>query len=258
MTALPLFPRTIKDVEYGRAGGESLRMDVRIPDSTRPLPAAIIVHGGGWMRGDRVWNVEPLFAPLERAGFASFSISYRLAKDFLQIGVAVEDVRQAIRYIRENAVSYGVDPNRIALIGESAGAHLGALAVLDEPASVAAVVSLYGPTDLELLARTSKVVPEQIRQTVEGSAFAGLLVAHLKSLSPVERVKKGAPPFLLLHGTADHVVPFTQSIRMKDRLLAAGCEADLVTIPGGGHGMRFWREDWQSKLTTWLRRRLAA
>jgi acetyl esterase/lipase len=211
------------------------------------------------MRGDRVWNVEPLFAPLQTSGIASFSISYRLAKDFLEIGTAVEDVRQAIRHVRANAARYNIDPGHVALIGESAGAHLAALAALDEPASVAAIVSLYGPSDLELLARTSAVVPEQIRQAVEGSAFAELLVAHLRSLSPVRHVKAGAPPFLLVHGTADQIVPFDQSVRMRDRLVAAGGQANLVSIPGGGHGMRYWRGDnWQAEMIGWLRRKLFA
>ena len=258
MTALPLLAGTTKDVEYARINGESLRMDVRVPDSKGPYPAAIVIHGGGWMRGDRVWNVEPLFTPLTQSGFASFSISYRLAKYFLEIGTAVEDVRHAIRFVRDNAEKYGVDPNRLALIGESAGAHLAAMAALEEPKSVAAVVSMYGPTDLEALARSSTVVPDQIRKAVEGSAFASLLTGHLRSLSPVQYVKPGAPPFLLMHGTADHVVPFDQSTKMKDRLVAAGADAEVVTIQGGGHGMRYWRENWQAKMTQWLRRKLAA
>lgn len=244
------------DVEYCRVDGRSLCMDVRIPDSSGPHPAAIVVHGGGWMRGDKLWNVEPLFQPLAQAAIASFSISYRLATDFLQIGTAVADVRQAIRYVRENARKFGIDPDRIALVGESAGAHLATMAALEEPASVAAVVSLYGPSDLELLARTSPVVPEQIRRAVEGSAFAGMLLSFLRSLSPVRFVRPDAPPFLLIHGTADHVVPFEQSVVMRDRLLAAGVDADLVPMHGAGHGMRYWRENWQTLLTGWLWRKL--
>jgi acetyl esterase len=257
MFALPLTSGTLRDVEYGRVNNISLRMDVRTPPGPGPHPAAILVHGGGWMRGDRVWNVEPLFAPLTQAGVASFSISYRLATDFLQIGTAVEDVRAAIRHVRENAAKYGVDPRRIALIGESAGAHLAAMAALEDSKSVAAVVSLYGPTDLELLARTSTVVPDQIRKAVEGSALAELLAAHLRSLSPVRYIKSGAPPFLLMHGTADGIVPIEQSTAMRDRLRAAGADAEMVAIQGGGHGMRYWRDNWQARMTEWLRRKLA-
>lgn len=258
MAALPLLSGLMKDVEYGRADGVSLRMDVRLPAARRPYPGAIVVHGGGWMAGDRVWNVEPLFWPLSQAGFASFSISYRLAKDFLQIGTAVEDVRAALRHVREKAEFYGVDSGRIAVIGESAGAHLAALATLEDRRGVAAVVSLYGPMDLEALARNSAVVPPQIREALEGSAFAGLLLNHLRSLSPVQYVKPGAPPFLLMHGTADHVVPFSQSEALLELLTAAGADAELLAIADGGHGMRRWGDNWQLEMTRWLRRKLAA
>jgi alpha-L-fucosidase 2 len=259
---LPLEAAVLRDVEYGRAGDLSLRMDGYTPPGKGPHAAAILVHGGGWIRGDRAWNVEPLFTPLSQAGIAWFSISYRLATDIVNLGVAVEDVRQAIRYVHENAARYNIDPNRIALVGESAGAHLSSLAALAEPKSVAAVVSLYSPNDLELLARTSPAVPAQIRAAVEGSGFAELLLAHLRSLSPIQHVTRNAPPFLLMHGTADSVVPFEQSVRMQQRMRAAGAECDLIPIDGGGHGIRFWdrspsQKVWRERLVAWLRAKLA-
>src|SRR5689334_23104269 len=88
---------TRHDVEYGRVGDISLQMDVHVPEGKGPFPAIILVHGGAWVRGDRQWNVQPLFRPLEDARFAWFSISYRLANDILTFGSAVEDVQQAIR-----------------------------------------------------------------------------------------------------------------------------------------------------------------
>jgi alpha-L-fucosidase 2 len=253
----------LKNVEYGRAGDYSLRFDAHIPEGKGPHPAAILVHGGGWMRGDRAWNVEPLFAPLADAKIAWFSISYRLASDFLQIGTAVEDVHQAVRHVRANAAKYNIDPNRIALVGESAGAHLASLAALAEPKSVAAVVSLYSPNDLELLAKTSSTVPEQIRQVVAGTPFAELLLSHLRSISPIQHVRRDAPPFLLIHGTADPLVPFDQSVRMQERLRAVGADCELVAVDGGAHGIRFWdRSPAQAKyrleMLSWLRRKLAA
>src|SRR3954467_4411695 len=159
----------LSDVEYGRVDQASLRMDVRTPPGQGPFAALILVHGGGWVRGDRTWNMAPLFEPLAYAGFATFSISYRLATDFFQFGAAIDDVRLAVRHVRENAARYNIDPHRIALVGESAGGHLAAMAALLDPGSVQAVVGLYTPVDLELLARTSPVVPEQIRNALEGS-----------------------------------------------------------------------------------------
>jgi alpha-L-fucosidase 2 len=258
---LPLEAAEFKDVEYGRAGDLSLRMDAHVPPGKGPHPAAILVHGGGWIRGDRAWNVQPLFTPLADAGIAWFSISYRLATDIVNLGAAVQDVRQAIHYVHDNSARYHVDPKRIVLIGESAGAHLSSLAALADPASIAAVVSLYSPNDLELLARTSPAVPAQIRAAVEGSGFAALLLGHLRSLSPIHHVSRNAPPFLLIHGTADTVVPFEQSVRMQEKLLAAGAQCDLVPIRGGGHGIRYWDRSpsqlvWRRELVSWLRTKL--
>src|SRR3954471_24214408 len=107
---------TWRDVEYARAEGMSLRLDASIPEGKGPFPAAIIVHGGGWVRGDRRIDVAPLFKPLSDAGLAWFSISYRLATDVLHFGVAVADVEDAIRFVKEHAAEYKVDPGRIALI----------------------------------------------------------------------------------------------------------------------------------------------
>src|SRR4051794_32726322 len=80
------------DIEYARVNGISLRMDASVPDGDGPFPAAIIVHGGGWVSGDRKTNVQPLFEPLSEAGFAWFSISYRLVTDVTQFGIGIADV----------------------------------------------------------------------------------------------------------------------------------------------------------------------
>ncbi|HYP14788.1 MAG TPA: alpha/beta hydrolase, partial [Bryobacteraceae bacterium] len=260
MSVLSGFPAQAghyKDVEYARAGEVNLRMDIQTADGQGLAPAVILVHGGGWIRGDRVWNVSPLFDPLHEAGYAWFSISYRPATDFLNFGVAVEDVRAAIHYVRDNAARYGVDPDRIVVIGESAGAHLASLAALAEPKLLAGVVSLYGPMNLEHLARTSPVVPAQVRDALQNSAFGPLLSSHLQSLSPAARVVAGAPPFLLIHGTADGVVPLDQSTEMQKKLKAVGVVCDLITVPGGGHGMRHWGRSpeqaaWKKQLVAWL------
>src|ERR1700722_739422 len=100
-----------ENVEYGRAGDSSLRLDAHVPDGPGPFPAAIIVHGGAWVTGDRKRSVEPLFQPLSSHGFAWFSISYRLANDSssggfapaLMLGTQIDDVRQAVAYVRSHA-----------------------------------------------------------------------------------------------------------------------------------------------------------
>lgn len=250
-----------RDIEYGRAGNVSLGMDVRTPAGPGPFPALILVHGGGWVRGDKAWNMAPLFEPLTEAGFASFSISYRLANDFFQFGAAIDDVRLAVQHVRDNAARYNIDPHRIALVGESAGAHLAAMAALQDPKPVAAFVGLYTPTDLEDLARTSPVIPPQIRNALEGSVFGGLLAGHLRSLSPVEHVRPGVPPFLLIHGTSDSVVPYSQSTRMLARMMSAGAACELMTVRNGVHGMRYWdrspeQAGYRRDMIAWLQKKL--
>lgn len=250
------------NVEYGRAGSQSLQLDAFLPVGAGPFPAAIIVHGGAWVAGDRRWNVEPLFRPLADAGFACFSISYRLANEFAIFGAAVEDVEQAIRYVRAHALDFKVDPQRIVLVGESAGGQLAAMASLGKTgANVKAVVSFYAPTDLEQLAQSSTIVPEIFRQAVKGTPFAGTILARLRELSPLRHVHNGMPPFLLIHGTADSLVPFEQSRNMCKAIRNAGGECDLVAVNGGGHGLRWWESSgltsYKRLMIGWLQKRIA-
>jgi alpha-L-fucosidase 2 len=128
---------------------------------------------------------------------------------------------------------------------------------LRDPSSVAAVVSLYGPLDLVDLARKSERVPPQIREAVTGSIFGELVSAFLRSWSPVAHVRADAPPFLLVHGTDDRVVPYDQSVQMHKKLQALGVRSELITVAGGGHGVRGWQipnAAWLEQMVDWLRR----
>lgn len=253
------------NIEYGRADGVSLRMDASIPDGRGKFPAVIIVHGGGWVAGDRKLNVQPLFEPLSDAGFAWFSISYRLASDISQFGLAIGDVQQAIRFVKSHAAEYRIDPDRIALIGESAGGQLAAMATLRGglDTKVQAVVALYAPTDLVALAKSSNYVPSSIRDSVRGTPFEGLLLAVLAQLSPVDNIRRDMPPFLFVHGTADSMVPFDQSRIMCDHMKAAGASCELYPVKGGGHGIRWWDSvglgsGYKHKIVEWLQQELEA
>lgn len=261
----PVFSATLsgalKNVEYSRPGGSPLYLDGHIPDGSGPFPAIIIVHGGGWVRGDRRVEVAPLFQPLTEAGFAWFSIDYRLSNDIMQFGVAIDDVKNAIRFVKAHASEYRIDPERIALIGESAGGQLAAMAALDPSPDlrVKAVVGLYAPMDLVDLAKNSALVPAEIRNSLAGSPFESLILARLAQLSPVSNVKSGAPAFLLIHGTADALVPYAQSVQMCDRLHRAGAACEVYAVPGGGHGIRWWESShpreaaaYKRKMVQWL------
>jgi acetyl esterase/lipase len=266
---------TFENVEYGEAGGTRLSLDAHIPDGKGPFPAAIIVHGGAWVSGDRTRSVRPLFQPLAGAGIATFSISYRLINrgsdgfripgnisQLLTLGTAVDDVRQAVSFVKLHAQEYRVDPGRIALIGESAGAQLASVAALRPGVrgEVRAVVAMYCPADLVKLAQTSAWIPDNIRELFKGSALEALLFAQLRELSPVSWVRKDAPPFLLIHGTADRLVPFDQSEELCDKLHDSGARCEIFPVGGGHHGMKWWESEgrtaYKEKMVRWLAQEL--
>jgi acetyl esterase len=255
--------RSIQNIEYAQVDGVSLRLDASLPQSSTKTPAVIIVHGGGWVRGDRRFDVQPLFEPLTQAGFAWFSIDYRLATDLTQFGVAIADVEAAIRYVKAHAAEYNIDVNRLALIGESAGGQLAAMAILrgGKDLSVQAFVGIYTPTDLVSLVKNSNYVPAQFRNSIEGTPWEKLVLAGLSQLSPVENVRKGLPPFFLIHGTSDSLVPFAQSQQMCDRMRQAGASCEVYPVRGAGHGLRWWElnpnfTEYKAKMVDWLRQTL--
>lgn len=252
-----------RNVEFAHPQGISLQLDASVPDGAGPFPAAILVHGGGWVGGNRKVDVAPLFKPLLDAGIAWFTIDYRLTADPLRFGLAVNDVEDAVQFVKEHADEYHVDAGRIALVGESAGGHLAALAALNGEVEVKAVVGLYAPTDLVSLAKDSDLIPDGIRDRLRGTAFEGVILAGLAQLSPIRKVRQGMPPFLLIHGTADQVVPFGQSEAMCRKIESVGGECKLFPVPGAGHGMRHWESSpamaapYKREIVRWLLERLA-
>ncbi len=260
--------RVKTDIEYGQAGGESLRLDACVPEGAGPFPAAILVHGGGWSGGDKTGGVDPLFVPLLRAGVAWFSINYRLAPKH-HYPAPVEDVETAIRWVKAHAAEFKIDPNRLALVGESAGGHLVAMAAvraLDETRAanrVAAVVPFYAPVDM---------IADMERRGGLSTSMRGLFgraeakaddatLQVLREASPINYIRAGLPPFLLIHGTADMSVLYNWSTQLQAKLKAAGVPCDLITIPEGVHGMARWENiapDYKDKVTAWIAQKLGA
>ncbi len=263
--------RSIQDVEYAQAPGQALRLDGYIPDGPGPYPAAVIVHGGAWVTGDKSRSVRPLFQPLADGGVAWFSINYRLARGsdptslislegLASLTGASDDVRNAVEYVRAHATELNVDPNRIVLIGESAGAQLASMAALrPSPGKpVQAVVAFYSPSDLVKLVDTSARIPELLRRAIKGSPLETMLMTGLKQLSPQTWVTKDAPPFLMIHGTADMLVPYEQSEGMCGALRGSGSNCELIAVNGAGHGMNFWEGQppmmaYKTQMMTWVK-----
>jgi acetyl esterase len=261
------------NVEYAHPGARSLLLDLHVPDGPGPFPAAILVHGGGFDEGSRSTNVRPLFDVLANAGFAWFSIDYRLAPE-AHFPQAMEDVNSAIRWLKANAAEYRVDASKIALIGESAGGFLvNHAGTHDTPETkVAAVVDFYGPVDYGKLAQLRRDHPERFnmasinRHAANGGGIhffgaeqlddAGL--AKLREVSPIYGVHKGMAPFLCIHGTKDDQVAYEQSSAFCDTMHQDGVKCDLFTIEGGGHGMGGWRapemQHWKTEMVDWLKK----
>ncbi|MEO7651485.1 MAG: alpha/beta hydrolase fold domain-containing protein, partial [Bryobacteraceae bacterium] len=248
------------DIEFSKPGGVGLTLDAYVPEGDGPFPAAVLVHGGGFTRGAKETLVKPLFDPLSDADFAWFSINYRLAPQH-KYPAAVEDVERAIEWVRAHAAEYNVDPNRIALIGESAGGHLVSMVgARNKPASrVRAVVSVYGLHDVERREVDQKSVSESIEAFLGVKDLSPKSIQILRDASPSNYISSAMPPYLLVHGTKDDRVPYEQSPKMCEKMRAAGASCDLITIDGGGHGMGGWdkaRRSYKPQIIEWLKETL--
>ena len=256
-----------RDVEYGQAGGEKLLLDVSVPEREGPFPIAILVHGGGWSRGDKKGedvpnsgaDITPCFEPLTAAGFTWFSINYRLAPKH-PWPACFEDVQTAIRWVKAHAAEYKGDARRIVLFGHSAGGQLVCLAATRAATDtrVQGVVGFAAVTDLEqdaarrgglskslqaLYGRPPEVTPETL--------------ALLRETSPITHVSAEMPPVLLIHGDADQTVPLQQSLNFQARMRAFGVFCQLQILRGAVHRLDDWSRvdpEYTGKMTDWLRR----
>jgi len=250
-----------RDVEFVKRGSTPLLLDASVPDGPGPFPTVIVVHGGGFTKGNKTMYITPMFQPLTAANFTWFSINYRLVPEVSLQG-QVDDVLSAIQWVHDHASEYKVDPRRIALLGESAGAFLTDYAAMVAPKElrVAAVVSFYGPHDLLMEAKEEGLDDgTRVLAGVQDLNAAG--EKRLRDVSPYYMIKPGLPPFLLLHGTADELVPYQESPRFCDALKASGVECDLYTVPGGKHGVGSWEKhpdqlEYKSVVIAWLKKEL--
>jgi acetyl esterase/lipase len=241
-------PGQTADVVFAVVDGTSLTLDVYLPETGGPHPAVVLVHGGAWKGGDKA-NHAGLGGQVARWGYAGFAINYRLAPDH-PFPAAVADVQCAVAWVREHAAEYDVDPDRIALLGTSAGAHLAVLAGVapeapwepscGDPATdlrVQAVVSLFGPLDLAYHDQEDGGPRPVV------TSFLGQPCQDVPDLcaaaSPITYVSADVPPALLIHGTADDVVGHENSERMAAALQAAGAGVIYLPIEGAEHSFIF-------------------
>lgn len=252
--------RIVRDIVYRDVPGDRQELDVLtpnvpIPDGGRPVVLAI--HGGGWRKFSKE-QYETTVAPLTSMGFVVVAPNYRLSRRGRPTWPFVrEQLRDAVRWVRAHAEELGVDPDRIAAMGESAGGHLAAMLGTDPDPSgsarIQAVVDFYGPTDLAALDRSSMKASPAIRQFLGGPPSS--LPENYADASPAAHVSADDPPFLIVQGSADDVVTPNQSTSFARRLSEAGVPNRLIVVPGAGHGfpLRSGGRDLARTVATFLR-----
>ncbi|MFE0460275.1 alpha/beta hydrolase fold domain-containing protein [Kitasatospora sp. NPDC058965] len=224
-------------------GFRPLLLDLHLPappPDGRPVPVVVWIHGGAFWEGDRRYLPGTLpagsvFRALTDAGLAVATIDYRLSGEAC-FPAPLEDVRAALDFLRSKGEQWQLDTERIGVWGESAGGTLAALAALDATADggrpVAAAALWYTPTDFTVLPHGDD--PDDPLYRLLGGPSSELVEAA-RAASPVHQVTAAAPPFQIVHGTADAAVPAAQAERLHARLLAAGVEAEYVPVEGADH-----------------------
>jgi acetyl esterase/lipase len=235
-------------IEFSHPANQHLQLDLAMPtNATRPLPAILCIHGGGFRAGTRD-NYDDLCRTLAAHGYVAVTITYRLAPAF-PFPAAVFDCKAAVRWLRANAALYHIDPARIGVTGASAGGHLAQfLGVtkgvaefegegnLDQSSAVSCVVNYYGPSDLTRSYGHS-VDAAQVLPLFFGGDLTTKRHEHIIG-SPLYWITPSAAPTLCVHGTADKYVAYEQATWTIDKLKACDVEAELLTLPGAGHGFR--------------------
>ena len=275
----PEIPRgtTFLDVTYCRPEGVDLKLDLYFPDPSAPqrAPAALFLHGGGWVAGDKRESgwLDPVRERLLEGGFVVASANYRLAPEH-RWPAHIEDAKCAVRFLKAGREIYGIDPDHIGVWGTSAGAHLAALlgttggnpefegegGHAGESSRVQAVVDLYGPADLTDGEGWPQGQPAVLR-LVFGTSDLDTPV--LAAASPVSHVTPDDPPFLIFHGERDGLVPIRQSERLFEALAGAGVSVEFVRVANARHGleplggeMRPSREEITERIAAFLEDRL--
>ena len=238
-----------RTVVYKRVNDRKLRLFLFEPEghiTEASRPAVLVIHGGGWAGGKPRWmyTFSDYFA---QQGLVGVSLEYRLmnAKAGTTVFDCVKDARSAMRYLRSHAKELGIDPDRITVLGASAGGHL------------AVSLSLFSDVNSsqdELSISTTPMAQILIYPVIDTSeAGYGMqkIGERWQELSPVRHIKKGMPPTLLFQGTADRVTPFAAAKSFVDKMEAHDNEIEFVTHEGGDHGyLIFDLQNYRKGLTT--------
>jgi len=244
-------PQTDRSIVYGTAkDGTKLELDVWLTGqpNTGPLrPAIVFVHGGGWVSGNRSGRPD-WDRWLNQLGYEVFDVEYRMPPP-VRWQDEIGDVKAAVGWVAAHAAEYHVDPARISMMGESAGANLALLAAYSmgdpqlppttevPPVAIRCVVNLYGPTEMAMLYRSS---PSRDFVQTSSQRYIGSspeeFPERYHSLSPLYHINAQTPPTITFHGTRDRVVPLDQTTRLEQALSKDGVTHESYLLPGNDHG----------------------
>lgn len=267
---MPAGIRMEKDLAYIPNGDAAQKLDIYLPEkpAAAPLPLIVHIHGGGWRGG----NKFPCpFTGMVLRGYVVASIEYRFSQKTV-FPAQIQDCQAALRWLRARAKEYGFDPNRVGVVGASAGGHLSALVGTaggkkafapigdhaDQSDRVQAVCDIFGPADFSSVvtqAAADKNVKNIFQFNSPTDPYSLLIGTKLEdkpkadAVSPVRYISADNPPFLILHGTHDTLVPYAQSEQLAAALKAKGVEVWLQTLPGSGHGGPAFSKPSVQKLT---------
>lgn len=248
---LPPGVKVLKDLQYGRASGRGMVLDLYLPEQTdKPTPLIIWIHGGAWMAGSK--NDPSPALRFTTNGYAVAQVGYRLSQE-AKFPAQIYDCKAAVRWLRANSQKYGLNPNRFVAWGASAGGHLVALLGtgggvadwegndnnLKDSSRVQAVVDWFGPTDFLHIGDPPSDIHHNAPDSPESKLIGGAILEHkdwATYASPTTYVGQDAPPFLIMHGDRDRTVPFEQSELLYTALKKAGADVTFIPMKGAGHG----------------------
>lgn len=265
----------VSDITYAQVDSwydhcrRDLKLDLIYPEdmSDKRYPCIVWICGGGWMRMDKSAHLSYL-STLAHQGFVVCSVEYRTSNEGCY-PMQIEDVKAAIRYLKAHADRYRIDKEHFGAMGESAGGFLTCMAALDhdkardvgeyleESSSIQAACPWYPPTNHSTFKYKDA---EECAASMESLLLGYNIMRNIKEAynsSPVSKVTKDAPPFLIIHGINDQTVPFEQSEELYDKLIENGCDADLIALEGADHAdLQFFQDELWDRIIEFFKTKL--
>ncbi len=273
-----------KNLSYAADTLTGHRMDIYLPaNDEKTYPVIVVIAGSAWFGNDTKERAFTLIgSSLLRAGYAVVAINHRSSRE-ATFPAQINDVKAAVRYIRANADRYRLNAANVGIAGNSSGGHLSAMMGTtrntdsltiggyshflegdvgkypDARSSVEAVVDWYGPTDFQKMDGCGSEMHHDAPDSPESTIIGGPIQENDERsalANPITYVDPSDPPFLILHGDKDPLVPHCQSELLYDALQKAGVESQLVIVPGGGHGEGMWLDKYKSQMVAFFDRHL--